>query len=96
MESKVFQGQSFLDKVIELTGSIDNAFAMSLENGVSISNNLIVGTDLKFSGKQFTTITNLFDDFNRCATKITDSDLSIIIPDNGIGAMIIENTFIIR
>jgi hypothetical protein len=37
MESKVYQGQSFLDKVIEMTGSVDNAFGMAIENNVSIT-----------------------------------------------------------
>lgn len=96
MEIKVFQGQSFLDKTIELTGSIENAFALALENNVSISDYLTVGTDLKFTGKQVKNITDLFDDNHRCATKITQSDLAVVIPDDGIGAMIIENTFIVR
>lgn len=96
MESKVYQGQSFLDKTIELTGSIENVFAMALENGVSISDNLTIGTDLKFTGKQFKTITDLFGDNNRCATQITDSNYEVIVADDGIGAMIIENTFIVR
>lgn len=96
MESKVYQGQSFLDKTIELTGSIDNVFVLALENGVSISDNLTVGTSLKYTGKQLKTITDLFGDNNRCATKITDSNLSVVVPDDGIGAMIIEDTFIVR
>lgn len=96
MEIKVFQGQNFLDKTIEITGSIENAFALALENNVSISDNLTVGSDLKYTGKQVKSITDLFDDNHRCATKITDSDFGVIVPDDGIGAMIIEDTFIVR
>lgn len=96
MVSKVYQGQSFFDKTIELTGSIENVIAMALENNASITENLIVGSDLKFNGKQFKTITDLFGDSNRCATHITDKNYEVIVADDGIGAMIIENTFIVR
>ncbi|MBS7234161.1 hypothetical protein KHA90_24470 [Flavobacterium psychroterrae] len=96
MESKVHQGQSFLDKTIEMTGSFENVFLMSLENNISITETLEIGFDLKFSGKQFKPITDLFDDKNRCATGITKSDFAVIVPDEGIGAMIIEDTFIVR
>jgi len=96
MESKVYQGQSFLDKTIEMTGSIENVFLMSLENNVSITDSLEIGFGLKYTGKQTKIITDLFDDNNRCATKITDSDFAVIVPDDGIGAMIIEDTFIVR
>lgn len=96
MESKVYQGQSFLDKTIDLTGSLENAFALACENNVSMTDNLIVGTNLKFTGKQVTNITDLFDNNHRCATRISNSDFAVIIPDDGIGAMIIEDTFIVR
>ena len=96
MESRIFQGQSFLDKTVEITGSIENAFAFALENNVSISDTLTVGSTLKFTGKKVKNVTDLFDDIHRCATKITESDLAVIIPDEGIGAMIIEDTFIVR
>lgn len=96
MESKVYQGQSFFDKTIELTGSIENVIAMALENNASITESLIVGSDLKFTGKQFKTITDLFGNSNRCATQITDKNYEVIVADDGIGAMIIENTFIVR
>lgn len=96
MESKVYQGQSFLDKTIEMTGSIENVFALALENNMSITDILTIGSTLTYSGKIIKSIGALFNDMNRCATQITAEDYTIVIPDEGIGAMIIEDTFIIR
>jgi len=45
--SKVLSGQSFLDKVIEDTGNMEMAFEMALGNGLSITHELEVGTELK-------------------------------------------------
>lgn len=95
MESKVHQGQSFLDKVIEMTGSVDNAFAMALENNVSITDALAIGTVLTYSGVVTKSVSSLFGDSNRCATAITKQNHELIVADEGIGAMVIEDTFII-
>ena len=95
MESKVHQGQSFLDKVIEMTGSVDNAFAMALENNVSITDSLAIGTLLTYSGAVTKSVSSLFGDGNRCATAITKQNHELIVADEGIGAMVIEDTFII-
>ncbi|MEY4902575.1 MAG: hypothetical protein RLZZ292_390 [Bacteroidota bacterium] len=95
MESKVYQGQSFLDKVIEMTGSVDNAFAMAVENNRSITDTLAIGTILTYSGAVTKSITSLFNENNRCATALTKQNQELIIPDEGIGAMVIEDTFII-
>lgn len=96
METKVYQGQSFCDKVIEATGSIENVFAMALENNVSITEPLAIGTKLKYSGLVKKSISFLFNDDNRCATGTTNQNYELIIPDEGIGAMIIESTFIVQ
>lgn len=96
MESKVHQGQSFLDKVIEMTGSVDNAFAMALENNVSITDTLAIGTILTYSGAVTKSISSLFNDNNRCASAITKQNHELIVADEGIGAMVIEDSFIVR
>ena len=96
MESKVYQGQSFLDKTIEMTGSVDEVLKMALENSISITDELTIDSNLKYSGKILKSITDLFDDNNRCASKVTKQDFAVIVPDEGIGAMIIEETFIVR
>lgn len=71
MNSKVYAGQSFLDKVIETTGSIDNAFEMSLLNDMSITDDLIVGSELKIAKVTNLFVVNYFNENNRPATIIT-------------------------
>lgn len=95
MESKVYQGQNLSDKAVEMTGSIENVFALALENNVSITDPLAIDTLLKYSGAVTKSIASLFDDKNRCATAITQQNHELIVADEGIGAMIIESTFIV-
>jgi hypothetical protein len=70
MSSIIHQGQSFLDKVVERTGSIENAFAMALINGISVTDDVVIGQELKTSPVTNKMITGLFGDLNRPATKI--------------------------
>jgi hypothetical protein len=95
MESKVFQGQSFSDKTVETTGAIENVVLFSIENNLSITDPLAIGTLLKYSGAVTKSIASLFDDKNRCATAVTNQNHELIVADEGIGAMIIESTFIV-
>jgi len=95
MESKVHQGQSLSDKTIEMTGSIENVFALALENNVSITDSLAIGTILTYSGAVTKSISFLFNDNNRFATAITNQNHELIVADEGIGAMIIEDSFIV-
>lgn len=95
MKNKVHQGQSFLDKTIEMTGAVEYVFALALENNLSITTALPVGTALRYSGSTVQTITELFGATNRCASGITNQNHELVVADEGIGAMIIENTFIV-
>ncbi len=89
----VYQGQSFLDKTLELTGSIENAFEMALLNGISITDDLEIGQSLKGTEITDANITNLFTPANRPATAIS----LINKEDNdGINYMEIENDFIVQ
>ena len=91
----VKQGQSFLDKVLEQTGSIENAFEMALANDSSITDLLVIGDVLKPAGKIKSVIVSLFGENNEPATALTAS----YIAENenfGIGKMAIGSTFIIR
>ncbi len=96
MDSKVYQGQNLSDKAIEMTGTIDTVFALALENSLSITDALSIGTVLNYSGRVIKPIASLFGNNNRCATGITTEQNTFIIPDDGIGAMIIEETLIVR
>ena len=44
MKSKVKQGQSFLDKVLQLTGSIETALDVSMATGIGITDDLPIDT----------------------------------------------------
>jgi len=57
----VYTGQSFLNKVVECTGDVENAVAMAFQNGINISDDVAVGTELISSG---VTKKNVFDFFN--------------------------------
>lgn len=96
MSNKVYAGQSFLDKVVENTGSVDNAVEVSVLNGVSITDAVVVGSELKMNEVTDKGIVSLFNEFNRPATAINNKNHELIVADDGIGAMIIEDTFIVR
>jgi translation initiation factor 2 beta subunit (eIF-2beta)/eIF-5 len=91
---KVYQGQSFLDKVLETTGSIDNAFAMAILNGMSITDDVVVGQELKATGVTLKSVVSIFNDKKRPATAITMEQLQEI-ESKGIGYMRIGTTFIV-
>lgn len=89
------QGQSFLDLVVQGTGSVENAFAMSLENFKSITDDVIVGEEVAA-----TTITNkavqrLLSQ-SKPATAVSNYNSEYNPVSDGIGAMVIEETFIVR
>ena len=46
--STLYQGQSFFNKVVELTGDVDNAFEMMLLNGqTSLTQKKEIGNNIK-------------------------------------------------
>jgi len=92
--SKIYQGQSFLDKVIECTGSVENAFEMALLNGISITDDVVIGQELKPFTITNALIFGLFGDLNRPATMIAQSQIEEI-ENIGIGKMIVGTNFIV-
>lgn len=66
----VYSGQSFLNKVLESTGNISNAFEMALLNNVSITENIAIGTKLEISKITNNYIVDFFNEDNRPATDI--------------------------
>jgi hypothetical protein len=88
--SKVLQGQSFINKVLEQTGSIENAMEMALLNNVSITDNVTIGKEFITTPTTDQTIVNYF------LEKKPSNGISIsegIMPLSGIGFMNIESTF---
>ena len=86
-------GQTFYDMVIEGTGSMDNAFAMSLLNGKSQTEELQTLEEIKPAGKVLRAVTDLFIEFQP-ATAITKNDNVSATPLNGIGSMAVGQDFI--
>lgn len=92
MDSKVYQGQSFLDKVIEQTGNSENTFEMALLNNASITDDLVVGAYVKVSTITNKAVVDFYNEYNRPATFLT-SEQQQEIESLGIGSMIIERNF---
>ncbi len=46
MNNKKLRGQSFLDKVIQITGSVTAAIDMAIANGISITDDIEIGAVL--------------------------------------------------
>lgn len=88
--SKVLQGQSFINKVLELTGSIENAMDMAVLNNVSITDNVTIGKEFITTPTTDQTVVNYFLE-KKPANGIAISEA--IMPLSGIGFMNIESTF---
>lgn len=93
MESTALEGQSFLDIAIK-GGSLENIF--KIDSSISITDEPKIGKAYNVSIENMP-ISNYYQR-NKIepATALSESDASIITPDDGIGAMSIENTFIVR
>jgi hypothetical protein len=70
-----YTGQSFLDKIVECTGDIENAFDMTLLNARILTDNLEVGKTLKKSKITDYDVVGFFTEKIRPATFV-----AIIIP----------------
>lgn len=95
MKDKVYQGQSFIDKVLETTGSSENAFEMALLNGISLTDNVGIGQELVSSSATRKGVVRIFNKNNRPASAIinsTEEDEE----NEGIGYMAIGNNFIVK
>lgn len=93
MESTALEGQSFLDIALQ-GGSLENI--LKIDPSISITDEPVIGKNYNVPVEN-APISNYYQR-NKIepATALSDLDASIIIPDDGIGAMIIENTFIVR
>lgn len=102
----VKQGQTFLDKVTQLTGSYENALEMAFLNKMSVTDDdsqnersiqkkqFGIGTEIQVSGITNKRVVSFFNKKNEPATAIENS-INGIEP-TGIGFMAIEDNFIIK
>lgn len=72
MNNKIIHsGQTFLDKVIEMTGSIENAFEMALLNKVFLTDDTTVGKALIANKISNRVVVDYFNSNKKPATGIT-------------------------
>ena len=91
----VKQGQCFLDKITQLTGSFENALSMALLNNRSITDDVEIGLEIKTDLITNKSVVAFFNRFNEPATNTGKEQLESV-ENLGIGKMVIENTFIVR
>ncbi|GIZ09975.1 hypothetical protein [Flavobacterium sp. UMI-01] len=96
---KVIAGQSLSDVAVQEDGSIETVFEWALKNGKSITEKLTPGETLINPNSSFINkdISTYFQGVQKkIATALTNQNHELIVADEGIGAMIIESTFIVR
>lgn len=95
MKKVTKQGQSFIDKVVEQTGNIDNALEMAVLNGVSLTASVAIGTELLPNEVTNKRVAAFFNKTNSPATNLTVAEVEEI-ENIGIGEMAISSSFIVR
>lgn len=95
MKQRVIQGQSFFDIANQLLGNVDAAFAVALENGFSVTDQIPVGFELEVpeSDLKKVDVAAYFD--NRKLATYIDFIPGLNPPPQGIGFMAIEVDFIV-
>ncbi|MDB4157980.1 hypothetical protein N9609_00665 [bacterium] len=91
----VKQGQSFLDKTTQLTGSFENALEIAVLNGLSITDDVVIGLVVEPSEVTNKRVVASYNEFNEPATNISQSEIEAL-ETIGIGIMVIEDTFIVK
>ncbi len=94
MNNVVYNGQSLLDKAIESTGDVENAFDLALLNNLSLTDELVVGSDLKISTITNASVASFFDAIDHPATGISSIEQQQI-ESLGIDYMVIEQNFLV-
>lgn len=96
---KVISGQCLCDIAVQEDGNIETVFDWALKNNKSITSKLTAGETLvdPNSALKNKPLSDYFQGMQKkIATATTNQDQELIVTDEGIGAMIIEDTFIIR
>jgi hypothetical protein len=90
---KVLHNQSVLDFILQYQGSIAGALDFCFDSGISLTDDMVAGTDFTLSDKLIsdTDILNYYTNNNYKPATAT-----LIDTDFGIGEMAIGSTFIIR
>lgn len=95
---RVISGQSLSDIAVQEDGNIETVFEWALKNGKSITEKLVPGELLVNPNSELKDkpLSEYFKGVQKkIATGITKQNFELIVADEGIGAMIIESTFIV-
>lgn len=92
---KAKQGQSFFDLVIQGTGNIEQAFDMTLLNERSSTDTLAIGEAVEPTNKIKKSVQSLFSKDRIPASALTEQNITITDPAEGIGEMVVNSTFIV-
>jgi 5'(3')-deoxyribonucleotidase len=96
MQKTVFHNQSVLDCTLQQTGSLKKLFEFAVNNNTSITDELKAGNVFNFPEIDDTDIFNYFNNKKIIpATALIDDSVNDT-ETLGIGAMIIETSFIVR
>lgn len=93
----VIDNQSLFDVAVQTDGNFQAAFDWALNNGISITDSLTPGQKLRMPKSEVfrhTELSNFFKGRN-VATGFSIEHSGLPIPPEGIGAMIIETSFIV-
>jgi hypothetical protein len=96
---RVISGQSLSDISVQEDGNVETVFEWALQNDKSITAKLAPGEILirPNSALKDKSLSEYFAGVQKkLATGLTNENHELIVPDDGIGAMIIESTFIVR
>ncbi len=93
--SKIKQGQSFLDKVTQLTGSYENALEMAILNNVGLTDDAFIEQEYQASKITNYGVVGFYKAHGEPATNTLLAQ-NEVPKDFGIGEMQIETTFIVR
>lgn len=93
---KVFEGQSLLDAALQKCGSIESLILFAQKNNISITDELLSGTDLLDPDVNDQDIVDYYSKKNlHPATAITGTQYNKTISMEGIEYWIIEKDFIV-
>lgn len=81
--------------VIQGTGSVDDAFKMALASGRSITTPLEIGDEIDSTGVSNRPVVAQFNTRNKPATALLHNEEILVTGKEGIGWMIIQDTFIV-
>lgn len=97
MKATVYHNQSLLDIAIQHNGSLNNIFATCLQNGISITDALIVGSEIEVDTDEIDAeIVSYYTSKEIIPALGNEVNTASLITPSGIDYWAIENDFIVQ